>query len=130
MPNEADEYRYRTALVSTGKAGRIVSLVSKQDRSDINQLKNELGEAPKELPLPDEVKKKLKERKKENKNKNKSKSRSRGKGKKKRGGRSQRKDSDMELPKPSYEKLSGGRTGNNSEEEKGVIDFFKKLFSS
>ncbi|MDR8394338.1 DEAD/DEAH box helicase [Aliifodinibius sp. S!AR15-10] len=133
VPNDPDEYRYRAGLVGEGKAGRIVSLVSKQDRSDINQLKNELGEAPSELPLPDEVKKKLEERRKKNKskNKNRSKSRGRSKSKQKRGsrGNKRQKSDDMELPKPSYDKLSGGRTGNN-DEEKGVLDFFKKLFTS
>ena len=124
VPGDPDEYRYRAGLVQEGKAGRIVSLVSKQDRSDINQLKNELGEAPEELPLPDEVKKKLKERKK------KSKQKGRGKSKKKRGRQQKQKGRDLELPKPSYDKLSGGRSGGNNDKDKGVLEFFKKLFSS
>lgn len=128
VPNDADEYRYRAGLVSEGKAGRIVSLVSKQDRSDIRELSNELGEAPEELPLPGEVKKKLKERK------NKNRGRNRNKSKKKRGShnhgesRKRQKKKELELPRPSYDKLSGGRAGNKGEEE-GVIGFFKKLFS-
>lgn len=132
VPGDPDEYRYRAGLVRDGKAARIVSLVSKQDRSDINQLKNELGEAPEELPLPDEVKKKLQERKKKNKNRSKNKSRNRNKSKKKRGsrGKKRQKSNEMELPKPNYDKLSGGRKGSNNDEEKGVLDFFKKLFTS
>ncbi|MDZ7691836.1 MAG: DEAD/DEAH box helicase [Balneolaceae bacterium] len=131
VPGDADEYRYRTGLVADGKAGRIVSLVSKQDRSDINQLKNELGEAPNELDLPDEVKKKLKERKKKSKQKGKSSNRDRGNKKQgDRGGQRQKKDNEMELPRPNFDKLSGGRKGDDSDEEKSVIGFFKKLFSS
>ncbi len=129
VPGDSDEYRYRAGLVSDGKAGRIVSLVSKQDRSDINQLKNELGEAPQELPLPDEVKKKLKERKNKNKGRGHSKGKSKSKKKRGRGKRQKKKGKELELPKPSYDKLSGGRTGKN-DKEKGVMEFFKKLFSS
>ena len=125
VPNDPDEYRYRTGLVGSGKAGRIVSLVSKQDRSDIGQLKNELGQAPQELPLPGKVKQKLQERKKSK--------RSKKKQKKKRGKSRQKRDREkkMELPRPSYDKLSGGRSGKKKEkeEEKGLIGFFKKLFS-
>ncbi|WP_395257655.1 DEAD/DEAH box helicase [Halalkalibaculum sp. DA3122] len=129
VPGDPDEYRYRAGLVRDGKAGRIVSLVSKQDRSDINQLKNELGEAPQELPLPDEVKKKVRERKQK---KGKNKGQNRKKGKRSRGKRSKKrqKSNELELPKPSYDKLSGGRKGENNDEEKGVLGFFKKLFTS
>lgn len=140
VPNDPDEYRYRAGLVEKGKAGRIVSLVSKQDRSDINQLKNELGEAPKELPLPDEVKKKLKERRNKkqgsgkNRGKDKSRSKSKGQGKgrgskKKRPRPSKSKKDELQLPRPSYDKLSGGRSGKKKEDSV-VVDFFKKLFSS
>lgn len=129
VPNDPDEYRYRADLVGSGKASRIVSLVSKQDRSDINDLENQLGQAPKELPLPDKVKQKLKERKKQKKTSKKQ----RGKNRKSRNGQKQKskKDHDeLELPKPSYDKLSGGRSGNDDEDESGMIGFFKKLFSS
>lgn len=126
VPNDPDEYRYRAGLVGKGKAARMVSLVSKQDRSDINQLKNELGEAPDELPLPDEVKKKMKQRQT---------NRSPGRGKVKKGkgrghgnGRKKREKKDeLKLPRPSYDKLSGGRSGKK--DDSGVIKFFKKLFS-
>lgn len=145
VPNDPDEYRFRANLVADGNATRVLSLVSKQDQNDINELRNELGQAPKELPLPDEVQEKLKERK--------SKKKSNGRG----GGRQQKKESqkkrsgsrpsrssrssrgsskkesgkkELQLPRPSYEKLSGGRSGNKQDEKAGVVEFFKKLFSS
>lgn len=122
VPNDSDEYRYRANLVGSGKAARMVSLVSKQDRSDIKELENELGQSPEEIPLPDKVKEKLKQRK--NKQSNKKKERP------KRGGnnKGQKKDNKMELPRPSYDKLSGGRSGD-ADERTGVVEFFKKLFS-
>ena len=124
VPNDPDEYRYRANLVGSGKATRIVSLVSKQDRSDISTLENELGQAPQELPLPDKVKQKLKERKNKKK-KDKRKSRpKRGKSKEK-----EKEKNKMELPRPSYDKLSGGRSGRKKDEREGVVEFFKKLFS-
>lgn len=125
VPNDPDEYRYRAALVGSGKATRIVSLVSKQDRSDINQLENELGQAPKELPLPDKVKQKLK--KQRNKDKQGKKKKKRGKQKRKQRGS---RDKKMELPRPSYDKLSGGRAGDEEDEKSGVVKLIKKIFSS
>lgn len=142
VPNDPDEYRYRANMVESGKASRIVSLVSKQDRNDINELKNELGQAPQKLPLPGEVQKKLEERKKKESQKKTSKKKTskkrngrdsrRGKKerpskKKSRGGK---KEKELELPRPSYDKLSGGRTGNKDEQKEGVVEFFKRLFSS
>ena len=123
VPNDSDEYRFRAALVSKGKKGRIVSLVSKQDQSDISQLENELGQTPDEIPLPDKVKQKLKQRKN-----NKKKSRNNGRSKKSRG-QQKKKDNEMQLPQPSYDKLSGGRAGNYDTKETGIVKFFKKLFS-
>ncbi|MDZ7716536.1 MAG: DEAD/DEAH box helicase [Balneolaceae bacterium] len=122
VPNDSDEYRYRANLVGSGKAARMVSLVSKQDRSDIKELENELGQSPEEIPLPDKVNEKLKQRK--NKQSNKKKERP------KRGGnnKGQNKGNKMELPRPSYDKLSGGRSGD-ADERTGVVEFFKKLFS-
>jgi hypothetical protein len=35
----------------------------------------------------------------------------------------------MKLPRPNYDKLSGGRSGNHDEQKKGVVKFFKKLFT-
>lgn len=127
VPNDPDEYRYRADLVGSGKASRVVSLVSKQDRSDINDLENQLGEAPKELPLPDEVKQKLKERKKKKSKGKRSKSSNNGRGKKAKKER----ENKFELPRPSYDKLSGGRSGSDEDDDKsGMIGFIKKLFSS
>lgn len=130
VPEDPDEYRYRAGLVGSGKASRLVSLVSKQDRSDINQLENELGQPPKERPLPKEVKQKLKQRKKKKatkKKRGKSSKRNNGRGKQK---KKSSKDDDMQLPRPSYDKLSGGRKGDNKKDDKdGVIGLIKKLFS-
>lgn len=125
VPNDPDEYRYRANLVDNGKAARIVSLVSKQDRSDINELENELGQAPKELQLPKEVKQKLEERKKKKK-----KSKKRGKKSSRNGrGKKKNKDDELQLPRPSFDKLSGGRGGDTKKDQKsGVIGLIKKLF--
>ncbi|SMO37447.1 Superfamily II DNA and RNA helicase [Fodinibius sediminis] len=132
VPGDPDEYRYRTGLVSSGKAARIVSLVSKQDRSDINKLEKELGQVPKEMDLPDKVKQKLKERrqkKKKSKSKSKSKKRRGGNGKKQQ--QKKKKSNGMELPRPSYDKLSGGKSGKSTKKDKktGVIEMLKNLFS-
>jgi len=135
VPNDAKEYRYRAGLVGHGKTSRIVSLVSKQDRSDINKLENSLGEAPKEIPLPKKVKQKLKQRKKKKSSAKKSKKKRQSRGKKgSRNGRGNKKkkqqDDEMHLPRPSYDKLSGGRQGDHKEDEKStVIGLIKKLFS-
>lgn len=126
VPNDPEEYKYRANLVGSGKAARIVSLVSKQDQSDIRELKNEIGQSPKELDLPKKVVQKLEERKKKNTKKKRDNRPKRGNG---RGKKKDRDDSNkMELPRPSYEKLSGGRSGEE-DERTGVVEFFKKLFS-
>lgn len=125
VPNDPEEYKYRANLVGSGNAARIVSLVSKQDQSDIRDLKNEIGQSPEELPLPDKVVQKLEERKKKGKKgKRESRPKRGSKGKKEKKERGDK----MELPRPSYEKLSGGRTGEQ-DERTGVVEFFKKLFS-
>lgn len=127
VPNDPDEYRYRTDLVGSGKARRIISLVSKQDRSDINKLEEKLGQAPKELPLPQKVKQKLKERSKKKKQSGSKKQRN-GNNKKKR--KKKKEDSGLELPKPSYDKLSGGKSGSSKKDKKsGIIEMLKNLFS-
>ncbi|NGP87234.1 DEAD/DEAH box helicase [Fodinibius halophilus] len=131
VPANPDEYRYRADLVGSGKASRVVSLVSKQDRSDINELESTLKQAPKELNLPKKVKEKLKERKKKKK---KGKKKSKHKKKKRhnngRNKRKKKKKDDLELPRPSYDKLSGGRKGQAKKDQKsGVIGLIKELFS-
>src|SRR5699024_2982411 len=127
VPNNADEYRYRAALIDPTKTTTLVSLVSKQDRGDINKLEGELGQAPKELALPDKVKQKLKERKKKKQKKQTKKKRGRNKTQ---DHSRKKKNKDMELPRPSYDKLSGGKKGSHKEDKKtGVIGMLKKLFS-
>lgn len=133
VPSDPDEYRYRTDLVGSGKATRLVSLVSKQDRSDINKIEEELAQVPKELELPKKVKQKLEERKK-NQKKPSSKSGSkkqRNGNKKNRKSKKKSKDSGLELPRPSYDKLSGGKSGSSNKKDKksGVIQMLKNLFS-
>lgn len=130
VPKDPDEYRFRSNLVSDGKAARIVSLVSKQDRSDINQLENKLGHPPKELDLPAKVKQKLEERKKKKSSQNKKKKQNGKKKSRQKNKKEKRKSKDMELPRPSYDKLSGGKAGSNKKDEKsGVINMLKNLFS-
>ncbi len=124
VPNSSDEYRYRAALVGTGKNNRIVSLVSKQDRSDISELQNELGQTPDEIPLPDKVKQKLKERKSQPRSNGQN-----GRGRNKNHAKNKKKSNELELPQPNYDQLSGGRSGHHNEEETGIVKFFKKLFS-
>ncbi|MCW9714317.1 DEAD/DEAH box helicase [Aliifodinibius salicampi] len=126
VPEDPDEYRYRANLVSRGKASRIVSLVSKQDRNDINKLESELGQSPKELDLPEKVQQKLEERRKKKKESN-----NRRNGNKQKKQQQKKKKKEMELPRPSYEKLSGGKTGGDKKKDKksGVIDMLKNLFS-
>lgn len=53
VPEDVNEYKFRADLVGSGSASRILSLVSKQDRSDILTICNELGYAPEELPVPE-----------------------------------------------------------------------------
>lgn len=121
VPNSSDEYRFRAALLGSNPSAHLVSLVSKQDRSDISELQNELGQTPDEIPLPDKVKEKLKKRRQEKSSNGRKKQR--GKQKK------HKKKNEMELPRPSYDKLSGGRSGNHDDEKTGIVKFFKKLFT-
>lgn len=126
VPEEVAEYKFRADLVGNGKATRILSLVSKQDRKDIKEIIDELGYAPEESPLPESV----------NKKKGPKKGKKRSSGKKQSGSRKKRErpspsnDKPTGLPRPSYDKLSGGRSGKKKEkEEKGILGFFKKIFS-
>lgn len=137
VPEEVDEYKLRAELVGDGKATKILSLVSKQDRGDIKEICNNLGYAPEELPVPKEVQQKKTEKKKSTNGKSKkstgkpkkSKSRTDQK-KKKRSSRSQDQSKPGGLPRPTFDQLSGGRQGKEKDEEKsGVVGFFKKLFS-
>lgn len=138
VPSEVEEYRYRAELVGSGKASRIISLVSKMDREDIDRISKEVGYPPNELPLPEEVtdkknKSSSKKKSKPSENKRRSnrgpdrKSRSNKKNNQKRNNRPpQKKKKEMALPRPTYDGLSGGREGK--EESGGVFGWVKKLF--
>jgi len=143
VPEEVEEYKLRAELVGDGKATKILSLVSKQDRGDIKEICKSLGYAPKELPVPKEVKE-VQEKKKDKKDKKSSstkepKKKENGKRDKssrgpKRGKKTERDKKTRRkpegLPRPTFDQLSGGRKGKPVEEEKkGVIGFIKKLFS-
>jgi len=148
VPEEVQEYKLRAELVGDGKATKILSLVSKQDRGDIKEICSSLGYAPKELPVPKEVQQKKTDKKKSSNGKNKkssgkpnkgkdkgngkskTKSKSRSGKKKKRSPETQNQDKPEGLPRPTFDQLSGGRKGKEKEDEKsGVVKFFKKLFS-
>lgn len=134
VPEEVEEYKLRAELVGDGKATKILSLVSKQDRGDIKEICSSLGYAPKELPVPKEVQEKKTDKKKSTNGKSKKSSKKSGRSKdkpKKRGSRSPKKTSTPEgLPRPTFDQLSGGRKGKDEDKEKsGVVGFFKKLFS-
>src|SRR5699024_228678 len=108
-------------LVESSDSGALVSLVSKQDRSDINKLEGELAHGPKELTLPKTVTEELQRR--SNKPKKKRKRSNNGRKRKK-------KNNDTGLPQPSYEKLSSGKEGSKKKDKKsGVIGMLKNLFS-
>jgi superfamily II DNA/RNA helicase len=141
VPEDVNEYKLRAELVGDGKATKILSLVSKQDRGDIKEICNSLGYAPKELPVPKEVKeKKTNKSSTSGKTSKNGKPKSRGKSPKGKSdsGRSKRskkkrkeKQTTTEgLPRPTFDQLSGGRQGKKQDDEKsGVVKFFKKLFS-
>ena len=135
VPGEVEEYRYRAELVGSGKASRIISLVSKMDQEDIKRISEEVGYPPSELRLPEEVADK-KKKKSTSKKKNTSSKKTSGRGsntKQKTHGKSSRnqrpprkKKKEMALPRPTYDGLSGGREGK--QESGGVFGWVKKLF--
>jgi len=141
VPEDVDEYKLRAELVGDGKATKILSLVSKQDRGDIKEICNSLGYAPKELPVPKEIKEQRVSSKKngqptDGRQKSRGKSNRGPKGKsskskstKKKPSRRSKKSQPEGLPRPTFDQLSGGRKGKKEEEKSGVIGFFKKLFS-
>tara|TARA_R110000868_G_scaffold259361_13_gene517493 strand:- start:2674 stop:4494 length:1821 start_codon:yes stop_codon:yes gene_type:complete len=144
VPSDVEEYRYRAELVGNGKATQIISLVSKMDQDDIKRISEEVGFPPAELPLPVEVKDKKKNKaapKPKAKSKPSSKGRSknnnapqnrngndRGKNNTKRPVKvkKRQKQKAFELPRPTYDGLSGGREGKPS--SGGVFGWVKKLF--
>lgn len=131
VPEDVNEYKLRAELVGDGKKTRIISLVSKQDRSDIQSICDSLGYAPEEVPLPKGVKTKA-----EKKGKSTGRSKSRNQKKSRSGGRSNKKPREKQkgrkmkgLPRPTFDQLEGGRTGDRSDEKKGIVGLIKKIFS-
>jgi superfamily II DNA/RNA helicase len=135
VPEEVDEYKLRAELIGSGKATKIVSLVSKQDRNDIQTICKSLGYAPEEVPLPESVKEKTPapsaKKKANGKKQNKGKSRGKSKSSKSSKRSSPKKSSSKldGLPRPTFDQLEGGRSGKKKDEKKGLSGFFKKLFS-
>ena len=129
VPEDVQEYKLRAELIGSGKATRILSLVSKQDRSDIQSICDSLGYAPEEVPLPKDVKKKITTSKsRSGRSGKKSKQGNRGKSskshkKQKRGSRKLH-----GLPRPTFDQLEGGRNGKD-DEKKGIVGLFKKIFN-
>lgn len=127
VPEDVQEYKLRAELIGSGKATRILSLVSKQDRNDIQSICDSLGYAPEEVPLPKNVKKKI----------NSSRSRGGSKKKSKRGNRGRSKKSHKKqkkgsrklhgLPRPTFDQLEGGRNGKE-DEKTGIVGLIKKIF--
>jgi superfamily II DNA/RNA helicase len=129
VPEEVDEYKLRAQMVGDGKKTRILSLVSKQDRSDIKSICSSLGYAPEEVPLPESVKDKISSRGKSKPKSKKKKGGGRNKSKRqprKQHGQKGRQLS--ELPRPTYDQLEGGKHGKKSKEKKGLIGLIKKIF--
>lgn len=136
VPADVDEYRYRAELVGNGKASRIVSLVSKMDKEDMDRIVAEAGYPPVEITLPDEIKEKKQAKKSTSKapspRKGKPSAKPTRKAKEEKPERGERRKPakrgvvTKELPRPSYDGLSGGREGKDSG---GVFGWVKKLFS-
>lgn len=124
VPEDVNEYKLRADLVGDGKATRIISFVSKQDRSDINQICKSLGFAPEEVPLPKRVKEKISSRGKSSSKSKKGKKRGKPKKKQKKSGRKLH-----ELPRPTFDQLEGGRSGKKKKKpKKGILGLLKNLF--
>lgn len=125
VPEDVNEYKLRAELVGNGKATRITSFVSKQDRSDIKQICKSLGYAPEEIPLPKNVKDKISTRGKTRSKPKKGRGHGKPGQKKKKTGRKLH-----ELPRPTFDQLEGGRSGKQKKkkEKKGIIGFLKNLF--
>ncbi|CAN5425599.1 DEAD/DEAH box helicase [soil metagenome] len=142
VPEDVSEYKLRAELVGDGKATKILSLVSKQDRGDIKDICNSLGYAPEELPVPKMVKEqrsgrssksakssKNGDQKSRSKSKKSSRSNKGSQKKREKTTRTAKSTKPEGLPRPTFDQLSGGRKGKEEEEKSGVIGFFKKLFS-
>lgn len=125
VPENVEEYRSRIEMVQQNQASRMISLVSKMDKEDLARISEETSYSPGEIPLPNQVKEKKKG------NKSGSKKRSTGKKpqhqKKKANKPPRKKVKPNELPRPTYDGLSGGRDGDAN--SKGVFGWVKKLFN-
>ena len=132
VPNEVDEYKYRAELVGSGKAARMVSLVSKMDKDDIDEIVKKVGYAPTEIPLPEEVKEKKGRSKKRSGSNKKNHKKKNNQDRKRRKPKKEKKPNG--LPRPSYEGLSGGKEGKKGKRpspgsEDGAFGWIKKLFN-
>lgn len=131
VPNEVEEYKYRAELVGNGTAARMVSLVSKMDKDDIDEIVKKVGYAPTEIPLPEEVKEKKERSKKNTGSKKNNRKQTSKKDKKRRKPQKEKKTNG--LPRPSYEGLSGGKEGKGKRpaprSEDGAFGWIKKLFN-
>jgi superfamily II DNA/RNA helicase len=137
VPSEVEEYKYRAELVGNGKAARMVSLVSKMDKDDIDEIVKKVGYAPTEIPLPEDVKEKKGRSKKSsgsnknNKKKNNKNDRKDRKDRKRRKPKKEKKTN--ELPRPTYDGLSGGKEGKGKRPApssgEGAFGWIKKLFN-
>lgn len=143
VPSEVEEYRYRAELVAKGNAAQIISLVSKMDQEDIARISKEVGYPPNELPLPEEVIEKKKKKSTQTKSKDQTTTKtnsnqrnsSRSKNEDTRTAEKRRrvkktvpkKKKVAELPRPTYDGLTGGREG--APKSTGVLGWVKKLFT-
>lgn len=134
VPSEVEEYKYRAELVGRGKAARIVSLVSKMDKDDIDEIVKKVGYAPTELPLPEEVKEK-KSRGKNKSNKSSGKKKTNNKKREKKRRQPKKEKNSNGLPRPTYDGLSGGKEGDENgkrpspSSSDGAFGWIKKLFN-
>jgi len=131
VPNEVEEYKYRAELVGNGKAARMVSLVSKMDKDDIDEIVKKVGYAPTEIPLPEEVKEKKGRSKKRSGSKKKNHKKNNKQDRKRRKPKKEKKANG--LPRPTYDGLSGGKEGKGKRpspsSKEGAFGWIKKLFN-
>jgi len=131
VPNEVEEYKYRAELVGNGKAARMVSLVSKMDKDDIDEIVKKVGYAPAEIPLPEEVKEKKGRSKKRSGSKKKNHKKKNKQDRKRRKPKKEKKANG--LPRPTYDGLSGGKEGKGKRpspsSKEGAFGWIKKLFN-
>ena len=129
LPSDIEEYTSRTKLISNGSVHKMISLVSKMDIGVIENLSNELGYTPVELPFPVEVKKKKKTSSDEKKPEKNVRKRPKLKANKSIDNnilnKYKKKETTHSLPRPTYDGLSGGREGKT---EAGLFDWVKKIF--